>query len=506
MATSDTSPLSKSGSRRRSGLGDISSRVRRSLQKQGANKSGSPGSDGDLTPTPLMKEEELINTDSPQASTLILAAVDRGPGRGSPTLIASPPTPIDGLSLATSPRSGTERALAAFGLGMRSTPSSATTPVHSPDQPSGSTGLSPPSRRTSLQPSQPVGGSQQRDRGRRSSSPFFRARKSREQARERARSPDVTALPKDVAYAESAVDDTAPDERFQPQASAFQDETDAEDQDATTADVDSDEDRSDLETDGDVDLANDQALIFDEETEKNTLANAHFVETAHGDGTLVGTGTGRAAEDGSSQFDLFGEEVEQDVLGEGPNVVLPPEPVFASKSFREKRTTQKGLDLITGRPSFGRDRCTIVLTQGDPDGALEDSGKRLRRYVVLSDLSQESGYAVEWAIGTVARDGDEVFVISVKEDESKVDPKNRNTQDRAVKLRLQKEVSPFSTQPLTLQRQQTALLLTRQVTGLLQRTNLNITVTCQFLHAKNARHMLLGTAPLKWRICSDTQT
>lgn len=38
----------------------------------------------------------------------------------------------------------------------------------------------------------------------------------------------------------------------------------------------------------------------------------------------------------------------------------------------------------------------------------------------------------------------------------------------------------------------TALLLVRQVTGLLRRTRLQITVTCQFLHAKNARHMLLG--------------
>jgi hypothetical protein len=37
-----------------------------------------------------------------------------------------------------------------------------------------------------------------------------------------------------------------------------------------------------------------------------------------------------------------------------------------------------------------------------------------------------------------------------------------------------------------------ALLLTKQVTSLLQRTKLHITVTCQFLHAKNARHMLLG--------------
>jgi hypothetical protein len=31
------------------------------------------------------------------------------------------------------------------------------------------------------------------------------------------------------------------------------------------------------------------------------------------------------------------------------------------------------------------------------------------------------------------------------------------------------------------------------VTGLLQRTKLNVKISCQAWHAKNARHMLLGT-------------
>ena len=61
-----------------------------------------------------------------------------------------------------------------------------------------------------------------------------------------------------------------------------------------------------------------------------------------------------------------------------------------------------------------------------------------------------------------------------------VDPKNANEQDRVTKLRVQKE------------RQGVALQLVRQVTGLLQRTKLNVTVTCQAIHSKNARHMLLG--------------
>jgi len=42
------------------------------------------------------------------------------------------------------------------------------------------------------------------------------------------------------------------------------------------------------------------------------------------------------------------------------------------------------------------------------------------------------------------------------------------------------------------QRQGLAYILARQVTGLLQRTRLNVTILCQAWHAKNSRHMLLG--------------
>lgn len=105
--------------------------------------------------------------------------------------------------------------------------------------------------------------------------------------------------------------------------------------------------------------------------------------------------------------------------GIGPNVVIPPEPIFAQPTMRRPPTppanTESGiagaphkekkkiepLHLTTSRPEFGRNRCTIKLTQGDPDAALEESGNRLRSYVVLSDLSAEAGYAIEWCIGYV---------------------------------------------------------------------------------------------------------
>ena len=244
-----------------------------------------------------------------------------------------------------------------------------------------------------VQRSRPIGASESSSKGRRDPSPFFRARRSREKARERAASPEVGPLEKDV---ESDGESVVSSRRFRPQASAYEDE-----ESGTEPDTDSG-------SDDDNTFVDDGEDFFDEETEKNTEANAFFHE-----GQVV------EPEDAKAVLDSFGEEIEQDILGEGPNVVEPPQPVFQSAFEPRRRKSKAGLDLTTSRPTFARDRCTISLTHGDPDASLEDSGKRLRRYVVLSDLSNESRYAVEWAIGTVARDGDEVFLISVKEDESK---------------------------------------------------------------------------------------
>ncbi|PAV16907.1 adenine nucleotide alpha hydrolase [Pyrrhoderma noxium] len=107
------------------------------------------------------------------------------------------------------------------------------------------------------------------------------------------------------------------------------------------------------------------------------------------------------------------------------------------------------------------------------------NGRRPRKYVVATDLSPESNYALEWGIGTVLRDGDEMILISVNETESKLDPQHPNPTDRVSKLRNQQE------------RQALAYVLARQALELLQRTRLNVTVVCQAWHAKNTRHIIL---------------
>lgn len=137
---------------------------------------------------------------------------------------------------------------------------------------------------------------------------------------------------------------------------------------------------------------------FDPVTERNTETNAALVPpTVNEEGAFA------------------------DPLGEGVNVVIPPEPYFPStlndstRQPRRRKSTKTHvhdrLPLVTSRPVFQRDRCSIKLTQGDPEPALDK--RKGRTYMLLSDLSDESRYAMEWAIGTVIRDGDELYVISV---------------------------------------------------------------------------------------------
>ncbi|KAL0960663.1 hypothetical protein HGRIS_005693 [Hohenbuehelia grisea] len=233
------------------------------------------------------------------------------------------------------------------------------------------------------------------------------------------------------------------------------------------------------ETDGETD--DDDILdddLFDPITEANTEQNAIIAPAPLAEGTIHG---------------LDEADVDPDPLGEGVNVVVPPEPYFPSslnslgsggtirgkRGPRRRRSTRhhEPLPMQTSRPIFLRDRCTITITQGDPDAKL--GGRKMRKYVVASDLSEESRYAVEWGIGTVLRDGDAMLIVTVVENDAKVDPPIPNAADRTAKLRSQQE------------RQGMAYILARQATSLLQRTKLNVTVSCQAWHAKNARHMLL---------------
>jgi hypothetical protein len=218
----------------------------------------------------------------------------------------------------------------------------------------------------------------------RSSSPFNLRR-----FRPRSREASPVPVPLEESDSESITARRTPSVRPR---NAFTDDPDSGSE-YTCDDTDDDDD--------DDDSSDDSGDILDVITERNTEQNALIAthEMAIGDMELDDAG------------------MDPDPLGEGVNVVVPPEPYFPSTLNRSSFTSMKGkrgaakrkksrhhetLPLQTSRPLFQRDRCTITVTQGDP-GASE---RRRRLYIVASDLSEESRYAVEWGIGTVIRDGD----------------------------------------------------------------------------------------------------
>jgi hypothetical protein len=219
----------------------------------------------------------------------------------------------------------------------------------------------------------------------RSVSPFFRRRR-------RDPSPRVEALA--ISDAESDTDSLASSKLPRNSAFTLNDDS-ASEGDGSETDI---SDESSTEADA-----------FDKVTEMNTERNAQtFPEAA-----------------------AAAEEADVDPLGEGVNVVVPPEPLFpttlhgafgnrrGSTLTKRKTLRMEHLPLNTSLPIFQRDRCTIRLTNGDPATSVEALKRRARRYVVASDMSVESRYAVEWCIGTVMGDGDEMIVVNVTEAEGK---------------------------------------------------------------------------------------
>lgn len=200
----------------------------------------------------------------------------------------------------------------------------------------------------------------------RSLSPFHRRR-----SRTRERSPSVEALRQNQSDADSDTESVGPSTRSPRNAFAERD-------------YDSDSDEEEEE---------DLPDQWDEQTEDNTEKNA-IVPPAQTIEEIL--------------------EHEPDPLGEGVNVVRPDVPIFSQQQTtaqttgpRRRRTMKMdALGFVTEPPTFQRDQCIIKIVHGDP--AAHCIGRSTRKYLVASDLSEESKYAVEWGIGTVLKDGDEL--------------------------------------------------------------------------------------------------
>ncbi|ROT36666.1 adenine nucleotide alpha hydrolases-like protein [Sodiomyces alkalinus F11] len=184
-------------------------------------------------------------------------------------------------------------------------------------------------------------------------------------------------------------------------------------------------------------------------------------------------------------------------------------------------------------------RAVRVIYRGEYDElrktATEDN-RRLRKYLVATDLSEESNHALEWAVGTVLRDGDTLLAIYCVDEETGIyssddalvpdDTRAHKEQAAAIEaVTSAREPSSAST-PMFSQlarasglgfgsrssspapgtsrerererereraeeeRRRAVDEITERVTKLLRKTNLQVKVVVEVIHCKNPKHLI----------------
>ena len=111
------------------------------------------------------------------------------------------------------------------------------------------------------------------------------------------------------------------------------------------------------------------------------------------------------------------------------------------------------------------DRTCMTIVRGE-FLEMEKRGlyRRQRKYLVSSDLSPQAVYAMEWAIGTVLREGDTLWVAqALGKDDEPCDEKDREANCRA---------------------------LAEETKRLLKRTRLQVKIIIEIVAAKVPKHMI----------------
>jgi nucleotide-binding universal stress UspA family protein len=163
----------------------------------------------------------------------------------------------------------------------------------------------------------------------------------------------------------------------------------------------------------------------------------------------------------------------------------------------------------------------------------EEEHHHLRRYLAATDLSEESTHALEWAVGTVLRDGDTLIAIYCVDEEAGIvtgdhvlvpdDPKAMKEQAAALADVTVRRTPPVPSSAMfnvhhqpsalarainithaassptpshrdrtkaELERHRAVEEITERVTKLLRKTRLQVKVIVEVLHCKNPKHMI----------------
>jgi nucleotide-binding universal stress UspA family protein len=159
---------------------------------------------------------------------------------------------------------------------------------------------------------------------------------------------------------------------------------------------------------------------------------------------------------------------------------------------------------------------------------VEEDQRRVRKYLVATDLSEEAAHALEWTVGTVLRDGDTLLAIYCVDEETgitsdtsfgPVDTATIEKQAASIASSTQAvppaSISSFSTmsthipsplgtprtgvsaspmsrdRPRTEQERYRAVdNITERVSKLLRKTKLQVRVVIEVIHCKSPKHLI----------------
>ncbi|KFY22292.1 hypothetical protein V493_06708 [Pseudogymnoascus sp. VKM F-4281 (FW-2241)] len=188
------------------------------------------------------------------------------------------------------------------------------------------------------------------------------------------------------------------------------------------------------------------------------------------------------------------------------------------------------LTPITSTPET--QRCVRTLFRGDfikMQKEAEEHQRRVRKYLVATDLSEEAAHALEWTVGTVLRDGDTLLAIYCVDEETGVmadtgigSADTAIMEKQAVSIAsathaVPPSISSFSTmsshshipsplstprtgvsaspmsrdRPRTEQERHRAVEnITERVSKLLRKTKLQVRVVIEVIHCKSPKHLI----------------
>jgi len=210
----------------------------------------------------------------------------------------------------------------------------------------------------------------------------------------------------------------------------------------------------------------------------------------------------------------------------GPSGVNTPLDSGTEADIHDIRRAQKLAVIMTPIASYPEvGRCVRTLYRGDftkTQQEAQDDQRRVRKYLVATDLSDEAAHALEWTIGTVLRDGDTLLSIYCVDEETSIRPEAAATEDQisvgqaatitattnttqvlgalgAATIGLASLGSAHSTPHSPVGRERSRAEqeryravedITERVTRLLRKTKLQVRVVIEVIHCKSPKHLI----------------